>query len=289
MDRVLLASPRGFCAGRGEGHQGARLDGDGLRAARLLLPRDRPQPTRRRPLLRARGRLRRRRRRGAGGRTAHAERPRLAARGRGGRPGPRRRRRRRGLPPRDQGPPRAQGPRVQGLHGAVRRATRATRRRSGRWRSRRRSVRLIESTEDLDAVPADGAPVALLSQTTLSFDEWQHLRSHAEARFPELWMPNRSDLCFATTNRQSALREIAAVADAVVVIGSANSSNTVALDGGRERVGLSAGAARQHGRRAARRPLRRRRGDRGSVGARRARRRGDRARSPRPVASRAWS
>ena len=42
-------------------------------------------------------------------------------------------------------------------------------------------------------------------------------------------MPNRSDLCFATTNRQSALREIAAVADAVVVIGSANSSNTVAL------------------------------------------------------------
>jgi 4-hydroxy-3-methylbut-2-en-1-yl diphosphate reductase len=91
------------------------------------------------------------------------------------------------------------------------------------------SVRLIESTEDLDAVPSDGAPIALLSQTTLSFDEWQHLRNHAEARFPELWMPNRSDLCFATTNRQSALREIAAVADAVVVIGSANSSNTVAL------------------------------------------------------------
>ena len=42
-------------------------------------------------------------------------------------------------------------------------------------------------------------------------------------------MPNRWDLCFATTNRQSALREIAEIADAVVVIGSANSSNTVAL------------------------------------------------------------
>ena len=42
-------------------------------------------------------------------------------------------------------------------------------------------------------------------------------------------MPNRSDLCFATTNRQAALRAIAASADAVVVIGSANSSNTVAL------------------------------------------------------------
>jgi 4-hydroxy-3-methylbut-2-en-1-yl diphosphate reductase len=91
------------------------------------------------------------------------------------------------------------------------------------------AVHLIESTEDLDDVAADGAPVALLSQTTLSFDEWQHLRAYAVERFPELWMPNRSDLCFATTNRQSALREIAKAADAVVVIGSANSSNTVAL------------------------------------------------------------
>jgi 4-hydroxy-3-methylbut-2-enyl diphosphate reductase len=91
------------------------------------------------------------------------------------------------------------------------------------------SVHLIESTADLDALDVGDSPVALLSQTTLSFDEWQHLRAHAEARHPDLWMPNRSDLCFATTNRQSALREIAEVADAVVVIGSANSSNTVAL------------------------------------------------------------
>jgi 4-hydroxy-3-methylbut-2-enyl diphosphate reductase len=91
------------------------------------------------------------------------------------------------------------------------------------------AVHLIESTEDIDALELGDAPVALLSQTTLSFDEWQHLRARAVERFPELWMPNRSDLCFATTNRQSALREIAEVADAVVVIGSANSSNTVAL------------------------------------------------------------
>ena len=52
----------------------------------------------------------------------------------------------------------------------------------------------------------------------------------ARTRFPDLWMPNRSDLCFATTNRQAALKAIAAEADAVVVIGSANSSNTVALE-----------------------------------------------------------
>jgi 4-hydroxy-3-methylbut-2-enyl diphosphate reductase len=51
----------------------------------------------------------------------------------------------------------------------------------------------------------------------------------ARSRWPDLWMPGRSDLCFATTNRQTALTSIAQKADAIVVIGSANSSNTVAL------------------------------------------------------------
>jgi 4-hydroxy-3-methylbut-2-enyl diphosphate reductase len=95
------------------------------------------------------------------------------------------------------------------------------------------SVRLLERREDLDALadlgPAE-APVALLAQTTLSHDEWRGLMEAARARFPDLWMPNRSDLCFATTNRQAALKAIASEADAVVVIGSANSSNTVALE-----------------------------------------------------------
>jgi 4-hydroxy-3-methylbut-2-enyl diphosphate reductase len=91
------------------------------------------------------------------------------------------------------------------------------------------AVRLIQTQSDLDALPHDEHPKALLSQTTLSFDEWQDIRDHALEKFPDLWMPNRSDLCFATTNRQGALREIASHADAVIVIGSANSSNTVAL------------------------------------------------------------
>jgi 4-hydroxy-3-methylbut-2-enyl diphosphate reductase len=91
------------------------------------------------------------------------------------------------------------------------------------------AVVLVESISDIDAVDPSRGPFALLSQTTLSLDEWQHLRERAEERFPDIWMPNRSDLCFATTNRQAALRSIAAEADAVVVIGSANSSNTVAL------------------------------------------------------------
>jgi 4-hydroxy-3-methylbut-2-enyl diphosphate reductase len=102
------------------------------------------------------------------------------------------------------------------------------------------SVVLIESTDDIDRISPHAGPFALLSQTTLSFDEWQHLREYAEDRFPDVWMPNRSDLCFATTNRQAALRTIATGADAVIVIGSANSSNTVAL----AMVASAAGCAR---------------------------------------------
>ena len=94
------------------------------------------------------------------------------------------------------------------------------------------AVHLVEDESDLEratAAIAEGTPVALLAQTTLSHDEWSELVERARESFPELWMPGRSDLCFATTNRQAALREIAGRADAVVVIGSANSSNTVAL------------------------------------------------------------
>ena len=101
------------------------------------------------------------------------------------------------------------------------------------------SVHLIESTEDIDALTGHKGPFALLSQTTLSLGEWQHLREYAEEQFPDIWMPNRSDLCLATTNRQAALRSIAAEADAVIVIGSANSSNTVALTKVAEAVGCA--------------------------------------------------
>lgn len=91
------------------------------------------------------------------------------------------------------------------------------------------AVRLVESEADVDALEDPGTPVALLAQTTLPHDEWVGIAERARERFPELWMPGRSDLCYATTNRQSALRAIAGRCDAVVVIGSANSSNTVSL------------------------------------------------------------
>jgi 4-hydroxy-3-methylbut-2-en-1-yl diphosphate reductase len=90
----------------------------------------------------------------------------------------------------------------------------------------------VESVTEVDALPMPDPdqPVALLAQTTLSHREWSAIAERAAERFPGLWRPGRSDLCFATTNRQSALAEIAPRCDAVVVIGSANSSNTRALE-----------------------------------------------------------
>jgi 4-hydroxy-3-methylbut-2-enyl diphosphate reductase len=101
------------------------------------------------------------------------------------------------------------------------------------------AIHLVESDDDVAALEGITGPVALLAQTTLSHHDWAGVLAATRERFPDLWMPGRSDLCFATTNRQSALTEIARDADAIVVIGSANSSNTVAL----EKVAHAAGCA----------------------------------------------
>jgi 4-hydroxy-3-methylbut-2-enyl diphosphate reductase len=91
------------------------------------------------------------------------------------------------------------------------------------------AIHRVESVEELMRLPEPEGPVAFLAQTTLAVDEWRSILEAAQARWPELWVPGRSDLCFATTNRQAALRAIAPRCDAMVVIGSANSSNTLAL------------------------------------------------------------
>lgn len=90
---------------------------------------------------------------------------------------------------------------------------------------------LVESVNDVDRFePSDGSTgVALLAQTTLSHFEWAELLDKAKARFPDLWLPGREDLCYATTNRQKAVQLLAHEADAIFVVGSENSSNTRAL------------------------------------------------------------
>jgi len=90
-------------------------------------------------------------------------------------------------------------------------------------------VHRVESEAEVAALPAFDEPTALLAQTTLSHRDWSSVRDAAVERFPDMWLPGRSDLCFATTNRQTALLEMAPRCDAIVVIGSANSSNTMAL------------------------------------------------------------
>ena len=102
------------------------------------------------------------------------------------------------------------------------------------------SVRLVEHEEDVEALELPEGPLALLAQTTLSHEEWSGIVTRAQEKFGDLWMPTRGDLCFATTNRQGALKAIAGKVGTVVVIGSANSSNTIALG----KVARAAGAPR---------------------------------------------
>jgi 4-hydroxy-3-methylbut-2-enyl diphosphate reductase len=91
------------------------------------------------------------------------------------------------------------------------------------------AIHRVENVEEVQALPGFTEPVAMLAQTTLSHRDWEGVLDATRERWPDLWTPGRSDLCFATTNRQGALAQIAPRCDAVVVIGSANSSNTVAL------------------------------------------------------------
>ena len=93
------------------------------------------------------------------------------------------------------------------------------------------AIHRVETPDEVADLPDFETPVAVLAQTTLSHREWSGVLEATRDRFPDLWQPGRSDLCFATTNRQSALIEIAPRCDAMVVIGSANSSNTNALAG----------------------------------------------------------
>jgi 4-hydroxy-3-methylbut-2-enyl diphosphate reductase len=92
------------------------------------------------------------------------------------------------------------------------------------------AIHRVEHPDDVAALEDFEQPVAMLAQTTLSHRDWEGVLEATRARFPDLWTPGRSDLCFATTNRQSAMAAIAPRCDAMVVIGSANSSNTVALE-----------------------------------------------------------
>ncbi|HEX3931399.1 MAG TPA: 4-hydroxy-3-methylbut-2-enyl diphosphate reductase [Nocardioides sp.] len=104
-------------------------------------------------------------------------------------------------------------------------------------------IQLVQGPDDVPGIVVrDPAKVAWLSQTTLSVDETLETVEAIRRRFPELLDPPSDDICYATQNRQLAVKEIAHDADLVIVVGSANSSNSVRL----AEVALEAGAKAAH-------------------------------------------
>ena len=100
---------------------------------------------------------------------------------------------------------------------------------------------LIESVEDARAVaPAEPGRLAYLTQTTLSVDDTAEIIATLERRFPDIRGPRGEDICYATSNRQAAVKDIARICEAVLVIGSTQSSNSLRLVEVAEREGARA-------------------------------------------------
>src|SRR3984885_2243815 len=95
------------------------------------------------------------------------------------------------------------------------------------------NIHLVDGPAGSDSVEVrDPAKVAWLSQTTLSVDETNETVTALRQRFPQLLDPPSDDICYATQNRQVAVKQIASQSDVVIVVGSRNSSNSVRLVGG---------------------------------------------------------
>ena len=102
-------------------------------------------------------------------------------------------------------------------------------------------VHLVESTEDVAKLVArDPARLAYVTQTTLSIDDAALVVSALRARFPDIVGPRKDDICYATQNRQDAVRRLAAAVDLVLVVGSVNSSNSNRLRELAEKQGVRA-------------------------------------------------
>ena len=93
------------------------------------------------------------------------------------------------------------------------------------------SIKLVETKNDVENLKADNykKPLAYITQTTLSVDDTAEIINALKNKFPEIKGPIKEDICYATTNRQSAVKEIASKCDLFFVVGSRNSSNSVRL------------------------------------------------------------
>ena len=91
------------------------------------------------------------------------------------------------------------------------------------------SIDLIESIEDVENYENPKLNIAYVTQTTLSVDDTKDIINKLKIKFPKIKEPKKEDICYATTNRQSAVKNIAKLCDMFFVIGSRNSSNSVRL------------------------------------------------------------
>src|SRR5204862_214924 len=103
------------------------------------------------------------------------------------------------------------------------------------------AMTLVQDLADVEALtPADPDNLAFLTQTTLSVDDTSEVVDALQRRFPTIQGPRGEDICYATSNRQSAVKAIAASCDAMLVIGAPNSSNSLRLVEVAEREGTRA-------------------------------------------------
>ncbi len=92
------------------------------------------------------------------------------------------------------------------------------------------AITLLETVADAERfVPRDPENLAFVTQTTLSVDDTREIVETLRRRFPAISLPHKEDICYATTNRQAAVKAIAAECDAMLVIGAPNSSNSLRL------------------------------------------------------------
>ncbi len=91
------------------------------------------------------------------------------------------------------------------------------------------AIDLIESIEDVEKYNNENKNIAYVTQTTLSVDDTKEIINKLKNKFPEIKEPRKEDICYATTNRQSAVKNIAKLCEMFFVIGSRNSSNSVRL------------------------------------------------------------
>jgi 4-hydroxy-3-methylbut-2-enyl diphosphate reductase len=101
-------------------------------------------------------------------------------------------------------------------------------------------VHLVETVEDVERLSVrDATHLAYVTQTTLSVDDAANIVAALKARFPGILGPKRDDICYATQNRQDAVKALAACSDVVIVVGSQNSSNTNRLRELAEKLGVA--------------------------------------------------